>query len=211
MIDLMSIYKMMDDGKNEEALEIAVQVIAKLDKKSDEYLSLLNALGYIYCNLEEYYKAVNIYSEYIEISRLNSNSENLHIGYHQMAMVLRLDRQYREALDYIIKEKEIIKEYFNNDCLKLSVNEYEYGYILYLTDNFEEAAAHMKRCLDYALKTDDLIAKACAYRGLAEIYGKTDDRKQANDCFDKAYELFLKAEDTVGAEEINIIRNNVLS
>lgn len=208
MHGLMRIFEMMDEGKNEEALEIVLQSIAKLDKKTDEYLNWLNALGYIYCNLHEYAKALDIYDQYIEISQQKPDVENLHIGFHQKAMVLRLEKQYTEALDYIKKEKELITKHFKDDRLKLSVNAYEYGYISYLMDHMEEAALHMEQCLDYALKTDDLIAQACAYRGLAEICNKVHKYQHANSYFDKAYELFMKAGSTLGAEEIDRMRQN---
>lgn len=206
MTDLMSIFKLMDEGKNEKALECVLESIENLDKTTDEYLSWLNVLGYIYCNFKEYAKAIEIYNQYIEIAKQNSNAENIHVGFHQKAMALRLNNQYIEALDYIKKENEIITKYFKDDNLKLSVNNYEYGYISYLMGNIEEATLHMTQCKEYALKTDDLIAQACAYRGLAEICNKVNDQSQANDYFDKAYELFLKAGDSVGAEEIKKIR-----
>lgn len=211
MHDLMSIYKMMDEGKNEEALEIVLKTIQNLNEKADEYQNWLNALGYIYCNLSEYAKVIDVYNHSIEISQKDADVENLHIGFHQKAMALRLDKQYAEALGCINKEKEIITGYFKDDYLKLSVNEYEYGYILYLMDHIEAATLHMEKCLDSALKTDDLIAQACAYRGLAEICSKVNRQKQADDYFDKAYELFIKADDSIGAEEINQIRKNTRS
>lgn len=211
MRDLMCIFEMMEEGKNEEALEIVLQTIEKLDRKTKDYQSWLNALGYIYCNLLNYSKAIDIYNEYIEISQHNSDFENLHIGFHQKAMVLRLDKKYAEALNYISKEKEIITTYFKDDPLKLSVNAYEYGYISFLMDHIEEAVLYMEQCLDYALKTDDLIAQACGYRGLAEISSKMHKQKQADEYYDKAYELFMKAGSILGAEEINQMRKNQLS
>lgn len=211
MRDLMTVFEMMEDEKNEEALEIVLGTVAKLNQRTECYLKWLNALGYIYCNLLEYAKALDVYNQYIEISQKNSDMENLHIGFHQKAMVLRLDKRYPEALDAINMEKEIITQYFPDDPLKLSVNAYERGYLLYLTDHIAQAALHMEQCLDYALKTDDYIAQACAYRGLAEICMKNKKSKQANSYFDKAYALFMEADDPIGAEEINQIRKKKLS
>lgn len=135
----------------------------------------------------------------------NLNFDNLHAGFHQKAMVLRLNKPYIEALDFIMKEKERTTQYFHDDNLKLSVNAYEYGYISYLMNRIEEANMHMEQCLDYALKTDDLIAQACAYRGLAEISWKKDEFKLTYHYFDKAYDLFIKVDDNVGAKELNQI------
>lgn len=209
MPDLMGIFEMMEEGKNEEALALVLQTMETLDQNAEAYPGWLNALGYIYCNLSDFSRAIDVYDRYIELSRQHSNMEYLHIGFHQKAMALRLGKQYAEALDYIRREKEIITAHFPDDPLKLSVNAYEYGYLSYLTDHPEEAEVHMEQCLEYALKTDDLTAQACAYRGLAEIYRKTGKQNQAEDYFDQAYDLFLKAGSALGAEEISQIRKNL--
>lgn len=208
MYDLMSIYKALDQGKNREALEYTLNALEEAIKQSNEYMSLLNALGYVYCNLTEYEKAIKVYDEYINIAKQSLDKENLHIGYHQKAMALRLCGKYDEALDCIIKEREIITMYFFDDNLKTSVNEYEYGYILFLIGHIDEGYTHMKSCLDHALKTDDLIAQACAYRGSAEILLKIGDISKANELFDKAYALFTEANDTIGAEELLRLRKS---
>lgn len=211
MWNLRDIFEMMENGKNEEALKIVRQTLVTLDKQANDYQWWLNALGYIYCNLSEYENAIDTYNQYIALSRQNSNIESLHIAFHQKAMALRMDGQYAEAFDCINKERAIIADYFPDDSLKLSVNTYEHGYLLYLTDHVEEAAYHMERSLQYALKTDDLTAQACAYRALAEISGKANRKEQANAYFDEAYQLFLKAGDRLGAEQINQIRKGTPS
>lgn len=208
---LMEIYEMMDKGMNDEALVIVKQALEIIDEKSNEYLSWLNVLGYIYCNLENYSYAFDVYDRYIELSEQQQDFENLHMGFHQKAMVFRLNKQYSEALDYIKREKELIDNYFKDDKLKISVNEYEYGYLLYLMDHVEEANKHMRESLKQALKTEDVIAQACAYRGLAEISYKNNDLKQANGYIVQAYDLFIKAEDSIGAEEVIQIRKKMNS
>ena len=65
----------------------------------------------------------------------------------------------------------------------------------------------MQQSLDSALKTDDLIAQACAYRGLGEIYQKLDSRK-SHDYFSQAIQLFDKAGDEIGAEEVRDLIDN---
>ena len=63
----------------------------------------------------------------------------------------------------------------------------------------------MQQSLDSALKTDDLIAQACAYRGLGEIYRKLDSSK-SYDYFSHAINLFDKAGDEIGAEEVRALK-----
>lgn len=54
----------------------------------------------------------------------------------------------------------------------------------------------MQSSLDYAQKTDDLIAQACTYRGLGEILGQVSH-------FEAAKELFEQAGDDLGAKEVD--------
>ena len=65
----------------------------------------------------------------------------------------------------------------------------------------------MQQCLKYALQTDDLIAQACAYRGLGEIYQKLDSSK-SHDYFSQAIQLFDKSGDEIGAEEVRDLIDN---
>ena len=64
----------------------------------------------------------------------------------------------------------------------------------------------MQQSLDSALKTDDLIAQACTYRGLGEIYSiEKPEKSQEN--FLQAIDLFEKAGDQVGAQEVKDLLN----
>ena len=62
----------------------------------------------------------------------------------------------------------------------------------------------MEHSLKQALQTDDLIAQACAYRGLGEIYRKLDSSK-SYDYFSHAIKLFDKAGDEIGADEVRAL------
>ena len=64
----------------------------------------------------------------------------------------------------------------------------------------------MQQSLKQALQTDDLIAQACAYRGLGEIYSAENSEKSQEN-FLQAIELFEKAGDQVGAQEVKDLLN----
>ena len=65
----------------------------------------------------------------------------------------------------------------------------------------------MQKSLDFALKTDDFIAQACAYRGMGEIYLAQESDK-AQDYFYQSIQLFEKAEDKIGADEVRTLLEN---
>ena len=60
----------------------------------------------------------------------------------------------------------------------------------------------MEKSLENALLTDDLIAQACAYRGLGEIYRVSHLRSEAHEAFGHSISLFEKAGDYIGADEV---------
>ena len=60
--------------------------------------------------------------------------------------------------------------------------------------------------LKQALQTDDLIAQACSFRGLGEIYSVEKPEKSQENFF-QAIDLFEKAGDQIGAQEVKDLLN----
>lgn len=163
-------------------------------------------MGYIKLFEKDYKEALTIYQNYLEIAISSQDKENEHIGYHQLAMVYREMNDYQTALNYIDKEREIIEKSFPEDALKFSVNNYEQGYLRLKLGEIAKAIMYMEQSLKQALQTDDLIAQACSYRGLGEIYSaEYSEKSQEN--FLQAIELFEKAGDQVGAREVKNLLN----
>lgn len=199
---IMTAFDLMEQNKNEDALQLIHDNMGRCEDDPEEFTWLLNAQGYAECNLLRFDEARRTYTEFIETALSRNDHEKLHIGYHQMAMVLRMEEKYAEAMDWITKEQQIIQQHFPNDPLKKSVNLYEVGYLQFLQGNLEPAYSTMQESLALALKTDDWIAHACAYRGLGEICQGQKQIEQALEYFEKAHTLFLEADSTVGAEEV---------
>ena len=197
-------WELLFEGKIDEAKQL-VQADFCLATCKD--YSLLNLMGYIYLYEKKYEDCLEVYQRYLHLAITEKDRENEHIAYHQLAMVYREMNDFQTALRYIEKEREVIEQDFPEDSLKTSVNDYEQGYLrLKLGQNFE-AKTYMQQSLDSALKTDDLIAQACAYRGLGEIYRKLDS-SESYDYFSQAIQLFDKAGDEIGAEEVRDLIDN---
>lgn len=197
-------WELLFEGKIEEAKNLVSETFS-LETCKD--YSLLNLMGYIKLFEKDYKEALIIYQNYLEIAISSQDKENEHIGYHQLAMVYREMNDFQTALSYIEKEREVIEQDFSEDDLKSSVNDYEQGYLRLKLGKIFEANTYMQQSLDSALKTDDLIAQACAYRGLGEIYQNLDSSK-SHDCFSHAIQLFDKAGDEIGAEEVRDLIDN---
>ena len=164
-------------------------------------------MGYIYLYEKKYEDCLEVYKRYLHLAITEKDREKEHIAYHQLAMVYREMNNFQTALNYIEKEREIIEQVFPEDDLKSSVNDYEQGYLRLKLGQIFEAMAYMQQSLDSALKTDDLIAQACACRGLGEIYQNLDLSKSL-DYFSQAIQLFDDAGDEIGAEEVRDLIDN---
>lgn len=196
-------WELLFEGRIEEAKKLVSKTFS-LETCKD--YSLLNLMGYIKLFEKDYKEALLIYQNYLEIAISSQDKENEHIGYHQLAMVYREMNDYQTALNYIDKEREIIEDSFSKDALKSSVNNYEQGYLRLKLGEIAKSIMYMEQSLKQALQTDDLIAQACSYRGLGEIYSAENSEKSQEN-FLKAIEIFEKADDQVGAREVKNLLN----
>ncbi len=196
-------WELLFKGKIDEAKQL-VQADFCLATCKD--YSLLNLMGYIYLYEKKYEDCLEVYQRYLHLAITEKDRENEHIGYHQLAMVYREMNDYQTALNYIDKEREVIEDSFSEDALKSSVNNYEQGYLRLKLGEIAKAIMYMEQSLKQALQTDDLIAQACSYRGLGEIYSAENSEKSQEN-FLQAIELFEKAGDQVGAREVKNLLN----
>ena len=197
-------WELLFEGKINEAKQL---VQAEFCLATCKDYSLLNLMGYIYLYEKKYEDCLEVYKRYLHLAITEKDRENEHIAYHQLAMVYREMNDYQTALSYIEKEREVIEDSFSEDALKSSVNNYEQGYLRFKIGEIEKSIMYMEQSLKQALQTDDLIAQACAYRGLGEIYRKLDSSK-SYDYFSHAIKLFDKAGDEIGAEEVRALIDN---
>ena len=197
-------WDLLFEGKINEAKKLVSETFS-LETCKD--YSLLNLMGYIKLFEKDYKEALLIYQNYLEIAISSQDKENEHIGYHQLAMVYREMNEFQTALFYIEREQKIIEEAFTEDTLKSSVNNYEQGYLRLKLGKVAEAFMYMEQSLKQALQTDDLIAQACAYRGLGEI-GSIQNPEESHENFLQAIALFEKAGDQIGAQEVRKLLNN---
>lgn len=196
-------WELLFEGKIEEAKKL---VSENFSLETCKDYGLLNLMGYIKLFEKDYKEALLIYQNYLDVAISSQDKENEHIGYHQLAMVYREMNDYQTALSYIEKEREVIEDSFSEDALKSSVNNYEQGYLRFKIGEIVKSIMYMEQSLKQALQTDDLIAQACAYRGLGEIYSvEKSEKSQEN--FLQAIDLFEKAGDQVGAQEVKDLLN----
>lgn len=164
--------------------------------------AILNLFAYIYLDEQNFDKSLLACQGYVQLARNEKNTEQEHIGLHQLAMVYRSQGNFKKALELIEEEAKLLSADFSEDKLKWSVNEYEQGYLRLQLGELESALHFMKRSLENALMTDDLIAQACAYRGLGEIYAASRITDLAEQAFMQSITAFEEADDDIGVEEV---------
>ena len=192
-------WELFFEGKIAEAkqlVEEAYQVDTCL-----EY-GVLNLFVYLYLEEKSFENALLACQRYLQLSRDEKDVEQEHIGLHQLAMVYRSQGEFKKALELIEEEGCLIAEYFPEDKLKWSVNDYEQGYLRLKLGETDIVLPFMKRSLGNALMTDDLIAQACAYRGLGEIYATNTATILAEQAFEQSITAFEEAGDDIGANEV---------
>lgn len=205
MSEIEKSWELFLKGKIKEARLLVEQ---EFDLDNCNNFNLMNLMGYLLLYDKDYDRALKVFEKYIDLSQRHNDKENEHIGLHQLAMVYKELNKYQEALEIIGKEKNIILDYFSNNMLKQAINNYEQGYLRYKLENFDTALKYMKTSLENALKTDDIIAQACANRGLGEIYYALKKLELSKTYFEEAIKLFRYAEDNIGATEVeNMIKN----
>ncbi|HHT7734325.1 TPA: tetratricopeptide repeat protein [Streptococcus suis] len=192
-------WELFFEGKVVEAkqlLEKEYQVETCLD------YAVLNLFAYLYLEEENFDKALLACQRYVQLSRDEKDVEQEHIGLHQLAMVYRSQGNFKKALELIEEEAKLLATDFSEDKLKWSVNEYEQGYLRLQLGELDSALYFMKRSLENALMTDDLIAQACAYRGLGEIYATSRITDLAEQAFMQSITAFEEADDDIGVKEV---------
>ena len=195
-------WELLFEGKVEEA-KLLVEEGHQVDTCMD--LSALNLFAYLYIDENNFEDALLACQSYIQLAREEQNTEQEHIGLHQLAMVYRSQGNFKKALELIEEEAKLLATDFSEDKLKWSVNDYEQGYLRLQLGELDSALHFMKRSLENALMTDDLIARACAYRGLGEIYATSRITDLAEQVFTQSITAFEEANDDIGVEEVRAL------
>ncbi|MET3558474.1 tetratricopeptide (TPR) repeat protein [Streptococcus rupicaprae] len=187
-------FDLMDKGQLEEALLLLDGLVVA--PESEVYYTYLSTYGYVYTALKDYNQALQSYQNYLAKAVTEGSFKEQHIAHHQLCMVYRELGDYVSAMAELDLERALIAQHFASDDLVWAVHLYEVGYLAYLLGEHGRAEQVMQTSLDHALRTDDWIAQACAYRGLGEILSSSAHLYQAKS-------LFEQAGDPIGSQEID--------
>lgn len=195
-------FNLMDQGDLEGALVLLDRL--EVPERSSAYYDYLSTYGYVYAELGQTEAALASYQLYLNKAQAEQNKSHRHQAYHQLAMVYRMAGDYTAAQEQLAHEEQLIRRHFRKNHLIWAAHLYEVGYLAYLLGDKGRAETIMQKSLDHALQTDDVIAQACAYRGLGEILSNRD-------YLEKAHALFSSLDDARGAQDVHYLLTNLSS
>lgn len=199
-------FELFDQGKLQNAEKLYDECLAELTGgRSSEYKHVLHGMGYVKAHLNKFTEAREAYRELLHLAEEEQDKEEQAVALHQLGMVERMAGNLDEAFAYFQREHQRIEDIEENKPLMLAANYYEQGYLHLLKNDETLAEDLMNQSLDYAKMSGDPIAIACAYRGLGEIYLKSDERNQARKFLQLAIRYFKKENDFQAIKEIEML------
>lgn len=198
--EIYQAFDLMDKGKLDEAMILLERL--SVDETSPAYYNYLSTYAYVYTAKQAYNQAIACYNNYLNKALQEEDALHQHRAHHQLCMVYREQGNYKLAQKHLELERVIIEQYFAEEDLIWAVHLYEVAYLHHLLGEHQQAISIMQTSLERSLKTDDLIAQACAYRGLGELLSDPDHLR-------KARSLFEQAGDIIGGQEIDRLLANL--
>ena len=196
---LEAAFSLFDAGEWDTSSAMYEALLSEDGISPTETAQCLLGYEYVLCALGRYDEAIHTGEKLLELA---SSEEERHVALHQLAMAKREAGSYDDALSLIQEEREILDASFPHDALKYAVNKYEQGYLRLKLGQPSQAKGRMEESLCFADRTQDLIARACAHRGLGEIHLALGQNGEARRSFQTAVSLFEQADDAAGVAEI---------
>jgi tetratricopeptide (TPR) repeat protein len=158
-------------------------------------------LGYVLAFANRFDEATDIFNTVRVISLEHHDRVGEHRAVHQLGMVARMAEHWITAKKYF-EEEHVLIEALGNEDLAVAINAYEQGMVrLQLPNEWNTSKAWFERSLKHALRSDDLIAIACAHRGMGDWHWAQADVQSATASFTSSRDAFASAKDVKGVTE----------
>ena len=200
---LAKAWELFDSGNYTDAEALYRKCLEQIPSTDHEtYWQVLMGLIYVE-SFSKNFKEARSYVALLLSSTIDN--EEKHIALHQAGMTERMAENYEKAMDYILQEEAVIREFFADDPLVLSVNLYEQGYLSLKLNKLSAAEEIMQSALTFAEKSGDFISIGCAYRGLGEIMKAANKNDEADTYFKTAIVAFEQGGDPYAVEEVQAL------
>ncbi|WP_192930990.1 tol-pal system YbgF family protein [Deinococcus sp. AJ005] len=188
-----------DDYRSAEAGFRSILNTPGIDKAQQEQAQF--GLGYALAFLGQYGEAREMFGQLYHHAGLRGEWVAEHRALHQVGMVERMAENWEAAQTCFERERQLIEQHGSPD-LAVSVNAYELGLVALHLGQADVSRLWFSTCLTHAERTDDLIAVACAYRGLGDWFQHQGELVAASDVWEKALLIFQEADNPKAVREV---------
>lgn len=171
-------------GEFNQSIESFLKAISLMDSIPEKkrniplYINLLNNLGLIYINLEEYEKAGLVLENALEISKKNANDLSISISLNNLGLVAIETGQYELARKYYYQAVEIGTKI--NDSIALGGFHNNLGLIFERQQQYDSSILHYQKSLEISRKLEYHYGIANTLGNIANIEIKTKRYAQAD-------------------------------
>lgn len=181
----------------EEAGQMFQEVLANPGTSDEQGRHARFGLGYCLAFTNHFAEARAEFAGLREDAQMSGDCHAEHRALHQVGMVERMAGNWAAAQTCFEEEQGLIASLGNQD-LPVSVNAYELAQIALYFNQPDPAKSWLETCLNSAIRSKDMVAVGCAYRGLGEWHQQYGARSDTLISWRAAAGAFAAAQDEQG-------------
>lgn len=166
----------IDDGEHEKAGEIYDRLALRDDLNDYQKVALFRGKGIVFFYLQNFDKAREFYQKSLDISMEKNDTDDIGIGYANIAETFEMQGDYENALQYYYSAMENLEAV--NYVPGLIFAYYATGRTYMKIRNFKKAHDFLNKSLEITKKSGESIEKIKTYKLISETYaaeGKYED------------------------------------
>lgn len=161
-------------------------------------MNLLMGMSYVKSALKKHGEARACCEQLLRHSRARKGR---YIALHQSALIEKEAGDMRKALSFLDEEMQNLQTYHKRDDQKHAICQHERAQVLLALGLKQDAAYALENALERAEASRDEMTIALSARALGILRQTMGDGRKAYECFEKARQQFLEAEDKNSAAE----------
>eukprot|EP01036_Dinobryon_divergens_P036072 gene36072-46888_t len=166
-----------------QQLERLRMTVRKHNELADYEGVIHQQLGSLYHRLQDFSRAVDMFSNALALSRLADNVVDEGTLYGQIGMYLYCIHSYKDALQ--MHEQHVILSNRSSDVISLIVSNSNVGLVLLNLNRFDEAKIAIKTSIAHCQAIDDYYGAANGTARLAQCMHMTGDYSSAKSLYEK--------------------------
>ncbi len=169
-------------GRNEDALRIYNTILSLLDKDDPFYhthLSTLLGKGKSLVELESYTEGLAVYEDGIRFAEKYNLTVYYGEFYLNIGSLLYKKENYKEAIAYLQRAKQLLKEHYNDTYINILIADYYLAQCYYATQEYDRAMELLNHNFDVIgvnYKTDKIVEMYDLGIKIAEIQDDTEQQ-----------------------------------